>query len=324
MSSVEPPAQPDDGVGRYLRRMQRLARIPWPCLWGVGSLFCRSHWGRRWIAWRGGIEGDVLTSARQLFDSMQLPPDRLQDEWTRVYQNALFEGILLARVPTLSPRQFARQFEAVGLERLEEERLARRPIILGGSHFGVPRLLALGCACHGVEVMSLEHDDLLAKMGAPKPATFTVVEVGTGFKAQTTFRALRHLQSGGCVHVTGDRQREHPEPRSYRRTFHGISRQYAQGMANLSLLSGATIFPSFCTLQADGRVRIEIQPAIRPPTPPAPAGSPERDAQIGEVIHRFATVHEAEIEKTPGNQCWKRNPDARLATDAGSPDTPIP
>ena len=94
-------------------------------------------------------------------------------------------------------------------------------------------------------------------------------------------------------------------------------------MANLSLLSSATIFPSFWTLQPDGHVRIEIQPAIRPPTPPAPAGSPERDAKTGERIHRFATVHEAEIKKRPGNQCWTRNPATRLATHAGSPDTPI-
>lgn len=324
MSSVEAPGQPDTSVGRYLRRMQRLARIPWPCLWGVGSLLCRTRWGRRWIAWRGGIEQEVLTSAQQLFDSMRLPPDRVQEEWTRVYLNALFEGILVARVATLSPRQFALQFEVEGWERLEAERAAGRPVILGGSHFGVPRLVALGCTRHGVEVTSLEHDDLLALMGAPKPAGYTVLEVGKGFNAQTTSRALRHLRSGGCVQVTGDRQREQPEPRSYWRTFHGVSRQYAQGMARLSLLSGAAILPSFCTLQPGGRVRIEITPAIRPPTPPAPAGTPERDAQIGELIHRFATAHEAAIEKTPGNQCWKRNPDASLKQSGSSQEGRVP
>ena len=116
--------------------------------------------------------------------------------------------------------------------------------------------------------------------------------------------ALRHLQSGGCLHLTGDRLKEKADQRSVQRTFHGITRQYPQGMANFALLGGAAILPYFCTLQPGGRVRIDIHPPLRPPIPPAPAGSAERESQIEVLVRRFAAVLEAQIEQAPGTQRW--------------------
>jgi lauroyl/myristoyl acyltransferase len=75
-------------------------------------------------------------------------------------------------------------------------------------------------------------------------------------------------------------------------------------MANLSLMGGAAILPYFCTIQDRGRVTIEIKPPLRPPAPPAPNGSAEREAQILDLTDRFAAVLEAEIDRTPGNQRW--------------------
>lgn len=74
--------------------------------------------------------------------------------------------------------------------------------------------------------------------------------------------------------------------------------------------------------ETDKRAGIETQTNIDP-RPPAPADLPERDAQIGDLIDRLATLREAEFDETPGNHCWKHNPDARLTTSAGSPATPI-
>jgi len=304
MPSVEQPANRPVSFQRHLRRMRRLALLPWPCLWSVGSFLCRNRWGRRCITWRYRALRPFLRVSGQLFAAMGLPPDRMNLESTRVYQNGLFQPLLLARLATLSPEQETEQFEVRGLEHLAEEQSARRPVILGGSHFGVNRLFPLWLARRGVEVLSLEHQDQLDMMGVTKPATLKSVEIGTGFKAQATMLALRELQAKGCLHLTGDRQKEKDDQRSIQRTFHGITRQYPQGMANLALMGGAAILPYFCTLQPGGRVRIDIHPPIRPPVPPAPAGSPEREAQIEDLVHRFAAVLEGEIEQTPGNQRW--------------------
>ena len=305
MPSVEQPANRPVSFQRHLRRMRQLAVIPWPCLWSVGSFLCRNRWGRRCITWRWRDLRPLLRVSQQLFAAMGLPPDRVDLESTRVYENGLFQTLLLAQLARLSPEQEQQQFEVSGLEHLAVEQSAGRPVILGGSHFGVNRLFPLWLARRGVEVFSLEHQDQLAMMGVTKPATLKSVEIGTGFKAQATMLALRHLQSGGCLHLTGDRLKEKADQRSVQRTFHGITRQYPQGMANLALLGGAAILPYFCTLQPGGRVRIDIHPPLRPPIPPAPAGSAERESQIEDLIRRFAAVLEAQIEQTPGNQRWR-------------------
>ncbi len=278
--------------------------IPWPCLWSVGSFLCRTPWGRRCINWRDPNLKRELNVSRTLFAALGLAPDHVDRGTTRVYQNGVFQTILLARLATLSPREEERQFEVHGFEHLSGELEARRPVIVGGTHFGVNRVFPLWLTRRGVEVLSLESRDQLATMGMSKPAALQVVEVGTGFKAQATVQALRQLQAGGCLHLTGDRRQEQDDKSSVRRTFHGITRQYPQGLANLSLMGGAAILPYFCTLQPGGRVRIEIHPPIRPPVPPAPAGSSERKAQIEDLVHRFAAVLEGEIEQTPGNQRW--------------------
>ncbi|MFM9116727.1 MAG: hypothetical protein ACKOU6_11270 [Planctomycetota bacterium] len=304
MSKPEQPTSRPLGFQRHLRRMRYLALIPWPCLWFVGSFLCRSRWGRRCITWQFRDLRRFVDFSQQLFTALELPPERADLELTRVYQTGLFQAILMARLARLSPAREAQQFEVCGLEYLKEEQAAGRPLILGGSHFGVNRLFPLWLARRGVELLSLEQQDQLALMGVSKPATLRSVEVRAGFKAQATFQALRHLQAGGCVQMTGDRQRENDEQQCVRRTFRGITRPYPLGIANLSLLGGAAILPYFCTLQPGGRVRIEIHPPLRPPAPPAPAGTPEREAQIEQLVHQFAAVMEAVIEEAPGNVRW--------------------
>jgi lauroyl/myristoyl acyltransferase len=239
-----------------------------------------------------------------LFALVGLPPDRIHHELTQVFQNGLFQQILLARLATLSPREEARQFEVVGWEQLEAERAAGRPVILGGSHFGVNRVFSLWLARQGVEVMSLAHEDQVRLMGLAKPATLTVVEIGEGFTVDTALLVMRHLRAGGCLQVTGDWPIQKEGLHSYPRTYRGLTRRYPQGMVNFSLMGGAAILPYFCTLRPGGRVRIEIRPPLRPPASPAPAGSAEREAQLEELVHRFAAVLEAEIERSPGSPRW--------------------
>lgn len=303
MPSVGRPASPQH-FERRLRRTRRLASVPWPCLWWVGSFLCRSRWGRRLILRRRPQLGRQLNFSRRLFAALGLPPDRVDRELTRLYQNMVFQKVLLARLATLSPRAEARQFEVCGWDHLEAERAAGRPVILGGSHFGVNRLFCLWLARQGVPVLSLVHEDQLQMMGAAKPPTLEVVEIGAGFTVETALLVMRHLRSGGCLQVTGDWPIQKQGPQSYERTFRGITRRYPQGMANFSLTGGAAILPYFCTLEPGGKVRIDIHPPLRPPARPAPAGSAEREAQLEDLVNRFAAVLEAEIERSPGTQRW--------------------
>lgn len=304
MASVEQSAKPRLQFERHLRLMRRLAAVHWRCLWLVGSILCRSRWGRHCIIWRWPHLRRHVNFSRQLFAAMGLPPDRVDLELTQVYQNGVFQPILLARLAALSPRDEARQFDVSGWEHFEAERAAGRPVILGGSHFGVNRLFSLWLARQGVEVLSLAHEDQLQMMGATKPTTLKVVEIGAGFTVETALLVMRHLRSGGCLQVTGDWPVQKQGPHSYQRTFRGLARRYPQGMANFSLTGGAAILPYFCTLRPGGRVRIEIRPPLRPPSSAAPAGSAQREAQLEELVHRFAAVLEAEIERSPGTQRW--------------------
>lgn len=299
----KPARRPVDS-DRYLRRVRQLSAVPWPALWWLGSLLCRSRAGRRFLVSRLSSLERQLAFSRRLFAALELPPHRVDREVTRIHQNALFQHILLARLARLSARRAARQFEVSGLEHLEAERAAGRPFILGGSHFGVNRVFCLWLTRQGVEVLSLVHEDLVRRMGFTTPPCLKVVEIGAGFTPETALSVMRHLRSGGGLQVTGDWMNQYDDPRSYARTFRGITRQYPQGLANFSLMGGAAILPYFCTFRPGGRVRIEIHPPLRPPVRPAPAGSAEREAQLEELVNRFATVLEAEIERSPGTQHW--------------------
>jgi lauroyl/myristoyl acyltransferase len=288
----------------HLRMMGRIARLPWPFLWLVGGFLCRNRWGRRYMMWRSPHLCDKLAFSRQLFAAMELPPEQVDRGLMQVYQNGLFQPILLARLAEMSRREEAGQFEVFGWEHLAAERASGRPVILGGSHFGVNRLFSLWLARRGVEVLSLARQDLVKKLPGTKPPTLKVVEIGDGFTVETALLVMRHLRSGGCLQVTGDWPIQRQSPHSYQRTYKGITRLYPQGMANFSLTGGAAILPYFCKLQPSGAVRIEIYPPLRPPHEPAPAGSKERETQIEDLLHRFASVLEAEIERSPGIQCW--------------------
>jgi len=146
-------------------------------------------------------------------------------------------------------------------------------------------------------------------MGVTKPATLKSVEIGTGFKAQATMLALRHLQSGGCLHLTGDRLKEKADQRSVQRTFHGITRQYPQGMANLALLGGAAILPYFCTLQPGGRVRIDST---------LPCGLPSR--QPPRALPSGSRKLKTSSAGLP--PCWKPRSNRLPGTSAGGEPAP--
>jgi KDO2-lipid IV(A) lauroyltransferase len=288
-----------------LRNERRLSAMPWSWVWSGSSLLCRTRWGQRLIDWRRPMVRRLFVpSARRLFTAMGLNAEEQRCELTKVYQNALLQSILMARLSRLSPAEEARQFEVRGLEYLEAERAETKPVILAGSHFGVNRLFPLWLARRGMEVLSLEKMDTLDLMGVSKPDTLRAVVLDSSFKAQATMLALRHLKSSGVCHLTGDKQRPATDEAYHVRCFHGLKKEYPLGLANLSLMSGASILPYFCTIQDRGRVWIEIHPPIRPPVSPAPTGSAERDAQIRHLTDRFADVLEGEINRTPGNQRW--------------------
>jgi lauroyl/myristoyl acyltransferase len=305
MSSRERQPDVPENLRPKFQAERRLSKLPWPWIWTWGSLLCRTRWGRRLIDWRrNALRDEFVPSAIRLFTAMGLNTEQQQRELTRVYQNTLFQTKLMGRLARVSPAEEARQFEVRGFEHFEAERARKNPVIFAGSHFGVNRLFPLWLARRGVEVLSLEQQDQLELMGVKKPDTLHSVVLSSSFKAQATLLALRHLKSGGVFQLTGDKQRTAADEAYHVRTFHGLAKEYPLGLANLSLMSGAAILPYFCTLQDRGRVLIEIHPPIRPQTPLAPAGSPERQAQIIQLTDSFATVLEAEINRTPGNQRW--------------------
>jgi len=257
-----------------------------------------------------------VPAAIRFFTAMGLNTEQQQRELTRVYQNALFQTQLMGRIARLSPAEEARQFEARGFEHFETERAQKKPVILAGSHLGVNRLFPLWLARQGVEVLSLEELDQLALMGVEKPDTLQSVALRSTFPAQATMLALRHLKSGGVCHLTGDKPRPAAVNVYQVRTFHGLEKECPRGLANLSLMSGSAIPPYFRTIHDRGRVLFEIHPPIRPQTPLAPAGSPERQAQNIQLTDSFAVVLIAEINRAPGNQRWRgldKQPSAGLA-----------
>jgi lauroyl/myristoyl acyltransferase len=297
---VSQPARRSGGLTGPDRFSRFTRQIPWPVVWFTIDRLSESPLGRRLLTRIDRNLPTYIAAMQRICTALGWPREQTEREISRLYRNSVLQSCLLCRSALLPREQLAEEFRVEGYEHLVAERAAGRPVIFAGTHFGVNRLFPVWLARQGIELLSLEGGDRMKKLAIPVPETLSTFELTSGFPAQATLAALRKLQAGGCINITAERMKGFDQ-QSSQRDWPGISMQFLLGLPNLSLGSGASILPYFCTLQHRGRVRVEIKPPIRPPTEVARVGTPAREQQVERLVDEFDKVFRAEVERTPGN-----------------------
>lgn len=241
---------------RYLL-LRWTAGMPWPVIWLTARVISSRY--VRWLI--PGRAAPVIGAARQWL-AIQVTTKEMDRTFAdRVLQrcclNRLLQPFLVARSQRIAGGAAAPQVHVTGLEALREQVESGNPVLLLGSHFGVARFFpGWLSALTGWPLMSLEAVDELSRMGV-QGVSLSVVELNSSFRAQATLAALKHLHSGGILHMTGDNQNEQLA-QSVMTPVGNAVRSFPLGPTYLVQQTGAIVFPYFCRLLDSGNVQVEI------------------------------------------------------------------
>lgn len=180
-------------------------------------------------------------------------------------RNRLLQPLLVARAARLGRGKGLPAMQVNGLGAVLECVSAGQPIILLGSHFGVGRFFPVWFAAHsGLSVLSLEAVNESARMGVVLPELQVFELDYSVFPALATLAAMRHLQVGGVVHLTGDNSSARLQ-NMHVLSIGGKERRYPAGAGYLACAAKAVVFPYFCRLAAWNQVIVDITAPIQPP-----------------------------------------------------------
>lgn len=246
---------------RYLL-LRWTARTPWSVIWLVAWVISSRY--VRWLI--PGRIAPVIDKSRQWL-AVQVSQNGLDCPTARrilgrCCLNRLLQPCLVARSQRIACGMAAPRVHVTGLEALREQVESGHRVLLLGSHFGVGRFFpGWLSALTGWPIMSLEAVDELARMGV-QGLSLKVVELNSRFRAQVTLAALKHLHSGGILHMTGDNQNEQLA-QSAMIAVGDTVRSFPLGPPYLVQQTGAMVFPYFCRLLDSGHVQVEICEPLR-------------------------------------------------------------
>lgn len=191
--------------------------------------------------------------------------------------------------------EFDRWVRLRGYEHFCDLRAAGKPIILCNSHYGSGKTVLLALMRHGHDIHSLDRQDVFSFFGIAGKGRLISINLGPrdqNFMLKQVFRARNALAAGGVLHIAGDGLRGlsgKPLP------FLGRERSFPSSVAELALATHAAILPVFGSVDQQGRVDIDILPALVMPDPTL-----AREDQVTYINAQYRTLLEARWRADPG------------------------
>ncbi len=193
-------------------------------------------------------------------------------------------------------RYVRRHVELTGLANWSAARDAGRGVLFLSSHVGNWELMAAAGARDGIDLM------LVTKHLKPE-WLHRAVEQGRAragvrgtYEPRTLREVLRHLKSGGTVGMVLDQYAGPPV--GVRVPFMGVCVGTNLALATIAKRTGAPVVPVVNHRLPDGRVRVEILPAV----PWCDDTDPHRELALNTA--NYAKVLEGHVRSHPGQWLW--------------------
>jgi lauroyl/myristoyl acyltransferase len=211
--------------------------------------------------------------------------------------------------------QLKRWVETSGVERLKAVQDAGQGAILVVSHLAVERVATVLLGRMGFKLNTLEYENRLAIHGIAGAALVKVWEIKEteGFMLRVVYEARKALQRGEIFLVAGDGFHGGSEVPL---AFLGRRRAFKAGFAELAIAARVPAFPVFCTVDIEGRIRLEL----REPLEDGQDGSDRRE-RVARLVGRYAALLEDCWRRHPGNVAWYHLP-RYFALPPAAPSSP--
>ncbi len=271
------------------RLTHTVARIlPTPVLYGFARLV-----GALVFLFSREDRSNVESNLKLVFNGSRLPIGRRRLLW-RFFQNYAFYMVDFFRLLTMPLEQsmsFAQLYR--GRHHLDEALSQGRGAILLTAHIGHWEIGGLGLRALGypINVVTLRHNSLFTNSlinDLRNRRGIRVIELGDS--VYNTIELVRVLKRGEIVAVLGDRVFS---DRSQCVKFFGRSVPFPVGPILLAMATGSPVVPAFSLMEAPGRYRGVIEPAL----PMRRDG--DREASLEHNLEQVAKVFERFIRQYP-------------------------
>lgn len=217
-------------------------------------------------------------------------------------------------ISRLGDEDFPKWVTISGLEPIIDRQAAGKGAILLSSHTTSGHATLVALLRQELKVNSIEYNNRFRSLPIPGIERVNFLEVGNKekFALREVYLAQQALQRGEILHLTGDGFQGNSE---FQHLFLGKLRAFRTGFADLSLITNTPIFPVFCTTTLEGKIHIEILPALTQPNEQLP-----RETRIAKLLGQYVTLLETYWKTKPGNISW-RHIKKHLDSEASMPDS---
>ena len=278
-----------DPLKRYKIAMRAGAFIPY----GMGMVLRNAIWRLDWVT--SILFGDRLRQLDMLISELPVEHDR-KKALTRHLECNLTMSWRLQALSRCSDSEFARWIRIEGLEYIESARSQGRGIVLANSHYGSGKAMLIVLARLGYEMHSFDRRDIFTMLGIREAQRIHSISLGdkqNSFFLKQVFQARNILRNGGILHVASDGFKGQSGREC---NFLGRKRTFPASFAELALQSNAAIIPVFAPLDDDGRIRLQILPALDC----GPEDMPH-DERVSYLIEQYVELFATRWAQDPGS-----------------------
>lgn len=285
---IQAPAIKNDRLERSHRLKRWLARVPY----GVGAKVCA-------LLTRNRLVQAVMSKHRDrmcVFIREQGLDFPVRETFARYLASNYLGAWRLSALARCDENVFDHWVHVSGYEhfsRLQEE---KRPVILCNSHYGSGKVILLALMRRGHTIYSLDRQDVFSFFGIRGQGRIISINLGPreqGFMLKQIVQARNALTEGGVLHIAGDGLRGLSGKAM---PFLGRERRFPSSVAELAMVTGAAVLPVFGSLDADGRVNLEILPPLTQLD-----GSASREDLVAHVNAQYCALLEARWRADPGS-----------------------
>lgn len=283
-------------------------------LYPIAVTALRSYLGSKSALQEPDIQ-NLLAPYDKLIQELGLPPDDAEKHLCLFanfkHPENNWREIAISR---LSNEDFPKWVAISGLEPIKELQAVGKGAILLSSHTTSGHAILVALLRQELKVNSIEFNNRFSALPIPGIERVNFLEVGNKeqFALREVYLAQQALQRGEILHLTGDGFQGKSQ---FRHPFLGKLRAFRTGFADLSLITNTPIFPVFCTTTLEGKINIEILPALAQPNEQLP-----RETRIATLLDQYVALLEKYWKTKPGNISW-RHVKKHLGSEATIPDS---